>query len=260
VRELPIRVRDFPADAREAILGSPESPHLPPAFLRARVGFTSARAEFLAVGRRAADELLAALPRSGCETPEGESWLDFGCGCGRVARHLLQSERIGIYCGVDVDAAHVRWLKNHVAGEWHRIAPFPPMQLDSARFDVVASVSVFTHLDESAQDAWLSEIVRVLRPGGYLLATTHGPALAKTCPGVAARDLAQLEKLGFLFRSAPGPFSDQIAFHSESYLRSRWGELLSFETFHPQGMAGYQDLSVWRKARPGGPFMQAGTD
>jgi SAM-dependent methyltransferase len=247
-RELPIRIRDAPADFREAIARSDESPPLPPARLRARVGFTGARAEFLDVGRRAARELLAALAAAGLETAKGGIWLDFGCGCGRIARHLLNTARISSLAGVDVDAGHVQWMKRHLPGEWHVIAPMPPTGLAASRFDVIVSVSVFTHLNEAAQDSWLAELVRLLRPGGFLLATTHGPALAETCPGVTLDNLKQLEDRGFLFQAAPGPFSDQAAFHSEGYLQRRWGKALSLRAFLPQGLVGYQDLAVWSKA------------
>ena len=130
-------------------------------------------AEFLDVGRRAARELLAALAAAGLETAKGGIWLDFGCGCGRIARHLLHNARISSLAGVDVDAGHVKWMKRHLPGEWHVIAPRPPTGLAASRFDVIVSVSVFTHLDEAAQDSWLAELVRLLRPGGFLLATTQ---------------------------------------------------------------------------------------
>ena len=50
----------------------------------------------------------------------------------------------------------------------------PPLSFESAAFDIVYSVSVFTHLDERLQDMWLDELFRILRPGGILIISVHG--------------------------------------------------------------------------------------
>ena len=104
------RRRDFFADLRERF--SPESGlPLPPARLRHRVG----------------PKVYAQLGRS----PEADRrWLDFGCGCGRVARHLIGSEsgpRAGIdYSGVDVDRSQIDWAARHLGGRFEVIPAAPP--------------------------------------------------------------------------------------------------------------------------------------
>jgi SAM-dependent methyltransferase len=48
----------------------------------------------------------------------------------------------------------------------------------SSSFDLVYSLSIFTHFREEYAAAWLAELGRVLAPGGILIITTHGyPAL-----------------------------------------------------------------------------------
>src|SRR5438445_365600 len=42
------------------------------------------------------------------------------------------------------------------------------------QFAVVYALSVFTHLPEPLQNAWMQEIRRVVRPGGHVIFTTHG--------------------------------------------------------------------------------------
>jgi SAM-dependent methyltransferase len=212
------------------------------------VGFTSSRDEFVTVGTAAAATLIESLQRNHPVPVSPETWLDFGCGCGRVARYLLGSARIGSVCGVDVDPVHIRWLQDHLPGEWHRIPPKPPTSLESGRFDVIAAVSVFTHLDEPDQDEWLAELARLLRPGGFLLATTHGFGLTKACLGIRPEDLGRLDSTGYLFVPAPGAvFSDQAAFHTEAYLRQHWNERLLLVDWRPNALLGYQDLGVWKR-------------
>jgi SAM-dependent methyltransferase len=41
--------------------------------------------------------------------------LDFGCGCGRVARQLIQQrEQSERYLGIDLHAGMIRWCKEHL--------------------------------------------------------------------------------------------------------------------------------------------------
>ena len=50
----------------------------------------------------------------------------------------------------------------------------PPLAYCAGQFDFIYSLSVFTHMPETMQYAWVNELRRVLKPGGYLLVTTHG--------------------------------------------------------------------------------------
>ncbi len=194
---------------------------------------------------------------SGARRKTDRHWLDFGCGCGRVARHLIGAAaqaRCGsgglAYTGVDVDRRQIAWAARHLPGRFEVIPSAPPTALASDTFDVIFTISVFTHLDEGMQEAWLGELARLLRPGGLLLATTHAPEIARTSPGVTAPELARLDERGFLFRPSVGPFNEQSAFHSEAYLRSNWSRHLAGRGHFPFALGRFQDISAWEKAGP----------
>lgn len=247
------RRQDFAADLRERLAGGQELP-LPPAALRHRVGPNSSRAEFLHVGALCADDLMKVYEQLARPAATDRRWLDFGCGCGRVARHLIGPEeetrrgpRGFAYTGVDVDRRQIAWAAAHLPGRFEVIPTSPPTAFASAAFDVIFTISVFTHLDEGEQEAWLAELSRLLRPGGLLLATTHAPEIARTSPGVTAAELATLEETGFLFRPSVGPFNEQSAFHSAAYLQTTWSRHLEPRGLFPKALGGFQDISAWEK-------------
>lgn len=256
VADARFRRQDFATDLRERF-SAPTGIPLPPAGLRHRVGPNSSRAEFLHVGELCAEDLLEVYRRLGRPPQADRHWLDFGCGCGRVARHLIGAgaqARCGsgglVYTGVDVDRRQIAWAARHLPGRFEVIPTAPPTALASDSFDVIFTISVFTHLDERAQEAWLGELARLLRPGGLLLATTHAPEIARTSPGVTPPELARLEQRGFLFRPSVGPFNEQSAFHSEAYLRSTWSRHLAGRGYFPYALGRFQDISAWEKAGP----------
>ena len=209
---------------------------------------TSSRRVFVDSGEHAARtirEVFEAVRR-----PEASysRWLDFGCGCGRVARHLVRLPFVGDLSGVDVDAEAIRWTASHLPGRYAAIAPDPPTPLGDASRDVVYAGSVFTHLDELRQDAWLAELHRVLRPGGLLIGSTHAPRLIWTRPDVGDDAREQLIRRGFLFAPGAGlSFNDDAAFHSREYLLAHWGKAFGLLHFRESGLNGYQDLAVWQK-------------
>ena len=49
----------------------------------------------------------------------------------------------------------------------------PPLPLEDESFDLIWSISVFTHLTDNSLP-WLCELHRLLRPGGLLIATYMG--------------------------------------------------------------------------------------
>jgi SAM-dependent methyltransferase len=175
-------------------------------------------------------------------------WLDFGCGSGRIARHLVGTDPMRELWGVDVDREAVAWCARNLPGAAFRtIGPAPPTALPAAHFDAVVAGSVFTHLSEDAQGLWLTELHRLLRPGGLLIACTHSPKLTFMRPDLTGSQHGELAGRGFLFAPGGGTFNEDSAFHSREYLERAWSPWFRLELFEELGYCGFQDLSGWRK-------------
>ncbi len=143
--------------------------------LRHLVSWTEDHSVFFNLGRAGAAWLAEILKRyvhlpSGCPTRV----LDFGCGCGRVLRHLRALPQVELH-GCDCNALAVQWCRNHLSFARFRTNGFaPPLDFEDDRFDMIYACSVFTHLPEAAQHQWMAEFQRILAPEGVLVITTHG--------------------------------------------------------------------------------------
>ena len=100
--------------------------------------------------------------------------LDFGCACGRLARWLPHALPGVTVAGCDVRAAAVDWCAQNLRGEFRHNAIEPPLPFPDHSFDLVVSLSVFTHLSRASNERWIRELVRVTRPGGRLFLSMLG--------------------------------------------------------------------------------------
>ena len=157
---------------------SPETVPLPPETLRTLVGPTDVRYFDNPTGTPIYE--MFGVPREAYEAV-----FDFGCGCGRQARQLLQqTPRPRRYVGIDIHRGMVDWCRANLSpvdprfqfhhhdvyspvyapGNTLRLArPFP---VEDGAFSLVLAHSVFTHLYQAQSDYYLHEIARALRPGG----------------------------------------------------------------------------------------------
>jgi ubiquinone/menaquinone biosynthesis C-methylase UbiE len=115
--------------------------------------------------------------------------LDFGCGCGRVARQLMQQkEPPRKYLGVDLHRGMIRWCRDNLSARnpdfvfQHQNVRNPGLnprgRSDQIAFpaadrsvSLLVATSVFTHLVESQAAFYLREVGRVLREGGVAATT-----------------------------------------------------------------------------------------
>jgi SAM-dependent methyltransferase len=120
-----------------------------------------------------------------------ESVFDFGCGCGRLARQMIQQQpQPRAYLGVDLNRPLVEWCSENLTpyapgftfghhdvsyvGIWNQgedkpeLAPFP---VEDGSRTLVIAYSVFTHLIEAHAEYYLQEVARALAPNGVFFGT-----------------------------------------------------------------------------------------
>jgi SAM-dependent methyltransferase len=156
--------------------------------------------------------------------------------------------------GSDIDAEAVQWACDHLpdAAVFSTNEPVPPTRYPDEHFDLICSISLFTHLDETMQNTWLAELRRMLKPGGILLASTHGRHTLASC---TPTELNQLENHGMAFRvDRKGRFKldglpdfYQTTFHSRNYVARQWSRFFDVVDHRDGGLGGHQDLVVLRR-------------
>lgn len=182
--------------------------------------------------------------------------LDWGCGCGRLARYAVKLTGAAV-TGCDIDVDNVAWCTANLDGKFVATKLRPPLPFADATFDAIYGLSVFTHLREPLQDAWLAELDRIAAPGALLLMTIHGKT-ALDYAGMSPADYKALDERirreGIVMTGS----NDQIdgfaehegeyvnVFHDPAYVRARWGNTFEILDILP-GYIYTHDLVVMRK-------------
>jgi SAM-dependent methyltransferase len=139
---------------------------VPPGVFRFWVAGTDNREWFLKSGKEGFLTLQNILGQNGLSIEDFGSILDFGCGCGRVLRHLEPFTSVRLL-GTDINQTAVRWCDANISfAEFGTNNPEPPLRYHNDSIDLVYAFSVFTHMTEKLQSKWLKEIHRVLKTGG----------------------------------------------------------------------------------------------
>ena len=235
----------------------------PPGPLMQRVSGLTDHKDFAQHGR----DIYSALESSDPAPLHGfKSILDFGVGCGRLAR--MFHDFGGAYTGVDVDGELVEWVNQ--ALPWVKAVTSvagKPLPFPDASFDCVMSVSVFTHMNETDSKFYLKELRRVTRPGAMLLLTVHGirsieralaeprvlQMLAIPQSSVIEADLVLKDaNRGFCFvpqasHLATASYDYGETFVSERYIEREWSAFFDVTRVVRGAIHDFQDVAVVRR-------------
>jgi len=245
---------------------------IPPMRLRVRVGGSRWIDEFMDVGSKCTNLLEEALFTSyGKHISDYEKILDFGCGCGRIMQYLYWNDSPGRnrFYGCDVDDASIKWMQANYSKDNFVANLFePPVLFGENLFDLVYAFSIFTHLDERMQFAWLKDIQRILRPGGIALLTIHGEkALQMFVDGNPYTSESMIRRLKAYNSSEENlfiyePYEDLsldkgkypgisstygLTFHDHSYIYDHWGSLFEVRGICSNKDDNFQEVVVLKK-------------
>lgn len=137
-------------------------------------GMKSDVEKYLAVGKSAARTIVSVLVASSIKSVN--SVLDFGCGHGRVARHvraLFPDARLAV---ADMNKPWVDFC-----AERYQAIPIVTQRdirqvTIPGTFDLVWVGSVFTHIDYARMRVLFRTLIHALNSGGLLVASFRGPA------------------------------------------------------------------------------------
>ncbi|MBX3489285.1 class I SAM-dependent methyltransferase [Parvibaculum sp.] len=123
-----------------------------------------------------ADFLIEACEDSGFTMAPGLDILDFGGSTGRTVCNLAYGfPEVRWHC-CDPSPVSIAWgRENHPEVNYFVSNQNPPLARDGDSLDGILAKSVWTHFSASASRRWLTELSRVVRPGGFLALTAHGP-------------------------------------------------------------------------------------
>jgi SAM-dependent methyltransferase len=234
----------------------------PPASLVWRVGGADQNGkvypDFLISGFQVLHNMLAILARHGKRPGDFSRVLDFGCGCGRVSRFLAYERFKGELIGCDIDPEAIAWCSENISTAKFIVSPFhPPTSFPDKYFDFIYSISIFTHLSEGDQFAWLSELERITRPGAILILTIQGKN--KNWESLPAEVKEELRLRGIWYDKDNVYFEDnktfgfkfpesfKLTYHTHDYIKRRWRDHFEILEIAERAISYDQDAICLRR-------------
>jgi SAM-dependent methyltransferase len=164
-------------------------------------------------------------------------------------RHFLAEAEICELWGCDIDVPSIEWINAALHPPLQAFAngEAPPLDQPSASFDLVWSVSVFTHLTDHWA-GWLAELHRVLKPGGLALISFLGGAMYEVWTG----QTWEPDRVGMtvLDHGQDWALGGPTVFHSPWWLREHWGRAFDVVQLR-EGSAPREHGLVLLRRRPG---------
>ncbi len=169
------------------------------------------------------------------ELQPGERVLDVGCGPGSLTipagrKVGRQGKTAGIDASPEMIGVATRKARKEDLEIDFRVAPIEALPFEDAQFDLVLSSLMLHHLPDDVKAQGLAEIIRVLKPGGRLIAIDisgghsagslhRGPPFASILMGLIGHRMPRdyVERLQAMMRTA--------GFESVEEVNSKWHQL-----------------------------------
>ena len=237
---------------------------LPPPDLLNQISNSASVADFEGSFPHVRYEVERYLGFTGRKFHDLHSILDMGCGVGRfsyaMAPYLGEDQKV---YGCDLDPRCANWsAENAGYTEVVQNSLQPPLPWPDEKFDFIYALSVFTHLTFDHQLRWTWELLRLLKPRGVMMITTHGlgflgPALVNN-PDWQNREYLLIDESAiFAALSIAGGDSiegqrEVATFHNREAVAMQF-DPLTLDLHEPvSSMAGGQSMNILAKTTPGG--------
>ena len=130
-------------------------------------------------------------------------------------------------------------------------APYPPLPFEDGSFDAVIGYSVMTHLPWPLQERWLSEIRRILVPGGVFATSVHGLFAANLAPAL----FDAVERAGILDETLDSALDNvapqgyyRTVFQTPAFTCEHWQRGFDVIEYVEGGLSALHDLVGLRRA------------
>ncbi len=141
-----------------------------------------------------ADSVVDRLWVASLELGRGGRYLYLDCKLGHALRGLQLALPGNEWTGLDRRRATVSWARQHVEGATFGLLPEqPPVDAPDRSFDGVIAVEAFLgSLSSESLQAWLGEIGRLVKPGGFAMLAVNGYARLIQSASLGLESVAEL--------------------------------------------------------------------
>lgn len=176
------------------------------------------------------------------------SILDWGCGSGRIVRHIPSIAKKAHVFGADSNASSIEWCRKHIKNvDFEIYDSDAALSYRDSQFSFIYGVSTLTQFTEALQIDWINEIKRVLKKKGIFLLTTNGESFKRNLSNTEQNKFDK-DELVIKKRASKGGHST-ISFQSENFMRNllKGFEVLAFAPGNVNAYKAQQDVWVVRK-------------
>ena len=188
----------------------------------------------------------------GCSLRGSGSFLEFACGYGRLTRHFVHLIGPSKITVSDIDRRAVAFVTAKLGVRGFPSARTPEELTHDARYDVIAVISLFSHLPMEHWGPWLRRMSQMLNAGGFMLFSVLGMHAWDINVTDARKEAFQVKADGFLYgewNETRGRLSTED--YGMSYVSERFVERLVADNFAgrvvksaPRGLNDFQDVYV----------------